>query len=246
MNEFLEDFPEVSDVAFAAVERMLGRCHPKDDPKVLGDALRSHYISPSAMLESGEYLLARTGLNSRDALLINQLLGLNRFIEFEKFGNHPQLGRLPLAAQYLLNVYNGIYVEQFYLLCLSSRGRLIERVLINEGSEDAAIFNLRKMLDTAVSRSANAVVLAHNHPAGTLRPSQEDIDCTDSAINALRTLGVPMLDHIIIAEDEPVSLRENGFVPAPVWLSQAPENRLLKNWLSTEKMPKSSYRDFCR
>lgn len=232
-----------ADRTFAAIERMLGRCHPKEDPAILGRALRESFVSPSAMLDASPYVLERTGLNSRDALLVSQLRSLNRFIEFEKFGNHPQLGRLPLAAQYLLNVYNGIYVEQFYVLCLNLRGRLIDRVMINEGSEDAAIFNMRKMTESAVTRSANAVVLAHNHPGGTLRPSQADIDCTRDAIHALKALGVPMLDHIIIADAKPVSLRENGFIPAPVWMAQSPENRLLKNWLSTENMPKNSYRD---
>ncbi len=234
---------ENPDLVFDIVERMLSKCHRKDDPKVLGNALRNHFVTPASMLESSEYMLEQVGLKKSDALLINQLRGLYRFIEYEKFGNHPQLGRLALAAQYLLNVYNGIYVEQFYILCLSSRGRLIERVMINEGSEDAAIFNKRKMLSCAVSRSAKAVVLAHNHPGGTMRPSQEDIDCTYDAIHALKALGIPMLDHVIIADGEPVSLRENGFVPAQIWISQAPDSSLLKNWLSIDRMPKSSYRD---
>lgn len=236
------DIENGAERAFSVAEALLQHIHPKDDVSGLGRALREAYVSPSALFESSAFMLERTGLHPHDALLISTIRDLNRIREYDRYGNRPQLGRLPMAARYLINTFRGIYVERFYMLCLDARGRLIRRALINEGSEDAAVFNLRKLIETVIQTRPTGVIITHNHPGCTARPSQEDIDCTYDAIHALEAVGVPLLDHIIMAGDQPVSMRDLGFVPAAVWIGQQEDNKLLLNWLSTENMPKSSYK----
>ena len=65
----------------------------------------------------------------------------------------------------------------------------------------------------------------------TLRPSQADVRCTLDALNALFALGVILLDHIVVANRTPVSIRQGGFIGADLWIQQAPENRLNRLWL---------------
>ena len=82
-----------------------------------------------------------------------------------------------------------------------------------------------------------AIVISHNHPGNTLRPSQEDIDCTHELLHALDAVGIPLLDHIIIAGRSAVSMRENGFVPTALWMKQKPQSALLRDWLLAPKAP---------
>ena len=87
------------------------------------------------------------------------------------------------------------------------------------------------MLAELVRVNPCAVILSHNHPGRTLRPSQADVDCTMEALRALTAVGVPLLDHVIIAGDRAVSLRANGYIPAGLWLAQNPQHRQLRLWL---------------
>ena len=91
---------------------------------------------------------------------------------------------------------------------------------------------LGHMLQSVVTANASAVVLSHNHPGGTLRPSQADVKCTLDALASLFPLQISLLDHIIIADGNAVSIRDNGFISSDLWLRQDPKSKLLRDWLS--------------
>lgn len=225
---------------FRDIEGMLNHRHIHQDSKPFADTLQSRFATAEALFSASAYTLERLGLHPHDALLVSQIPALARYVAHTRYGNHPQVGRLPLAAAYLRTNFIGLQVEEFYLLCIDARGRLMENVFLNRGIEDRALFDLHQVLANVMRVSPNAVVISHNHPGGTLRPSQDDIQCTYDLIEALSTVGIPLLDHVIIAGGEAVSMRENGFIPASVWIDQKSENKLLINWLSDKDMPKSS------
>ena len=104
-------------------------------------------------------------------------------------------------------------------------------IIWNGGSASATLFDLKTLLSAVIQHNAKAVALCHNHPRGTPRPSEEDVRCTLDALKALRALDVPMLDHIIVAYDQAVSLRETGAVSPDLWVMQAPKNRVVRDWL---------------
>ena len=87
------------------------------------------------------------------------------------------------------------------------------------------------MLGEVVRTNAHAIVISHNHPNNTLLPSRDDVGCTLSLIIALQPLGVPLLDHVVIADQQAVSIRDLGYVKKNVWLAQAPDDPLLAGWL---------------
>lgn len=220
-----------NDRAFCAVEALLERLHPREDVHALVQSLREQFVSADALFHAGAHMLERAGLKPSDALLLSRLPELSRCMQRAQFDRKPRLDRLELAAQYLAANFYGLQVERFYMLCLDARGRLKERVLLQEGTSDSALFSLKAMLAELVRVNPCAVILSHNHPGRTMRPSQADIDCTLEALRALTVVGVPLLDHVIIAGERAVSLRANGFIPAGQWLAQHPQHRLLRQWL---------------
>lgn len=220
-----------SDRTFRALEGLLGHMHPKQDAHAAVEVLQNAFVSAGAMLAAPAHMLERNGLHPHDALLLSKLPELNRRIALETFGKRPKLDRFPLASAYLTANYHGAKVERFYMLCLDARGRLMERVFLQEGTLDGALFSLKHVLAEVMRVHPAAVVISHNHPGGTLRPSQEDINCTLQLLRALTAVGIPLLDHVIIAGRTAVSMRENGYVPSALWLMQNPDSRLLRGWL---------------
>ena len=231
-----------SAAAFASVEAMLRHARPKADNDAIMSALRSRFVSASAMYSASAHVLEECGLHRHDALLLSRIPELVRISRRSEFAKRPFLGRLPYASEYLIANSYGLKVERFYMLCLDARGKMKECVFLQEGTASGAMFGLKEMLAEVMRVSPVAVVLSHNHPGCTLRPSQEDIDCTITAIRALTAVGIPLLDHVIIAGSDAVSLRENGFIPASLWLNQLPGHALLENWLRSDEPSGASRR----
>ena len=72
--------------------------------------------------------------------------------------------------------------------------------------------DIRKLVENALLTSASAVILAHNHPSGVALPSPEDYATTDRAKQALATVGIPLTDHIIVADQDFVSFADSGYL----------------------------------
>ena len=217
--------------AFLAVEAMLAHLRPKGDAAALMRELRWRFGSADALFRANARTLEEIGLHAGEALLLGLLPELSRLTREVREEKQPVLARLCDASAYVASCFHGLRVERFYLFCLDARGRLKKQVALQEGIADRALFDLRRVLSEATLARADAVILAHNHPALTLRPSQNDLDCTRAAIDALRTVGIPLLDHVIAAGDRVVSIRQYGFVAAGLWLAQNPDHRLLRGWL---------------
>lgn len=217
--------------ATTALNGMVGFLEARNDPdQLMGDLLR-RFGSPGATVEAGKHQLASAGLSEQNALILSMIPDIIRHMERQKFGAHPQVATLVEAEAYMAMRYIGMNIERFYMLALDSSGRLIECVHIQSGSEESAPFYLKHVLSEAVRTGAAALVISHNHPNVTPRPSQADIECTGALMDALYAIGAPLLDHVIMVGKRAMSVRGFGFVPERAWLSQAPESPLLKNWL---------------
>lgn len=221
--------------AVDVAEAMLNHMHRRQDHSAILETMRKNFPSEHSMYRANRQLWERIGLRKNDALLFSLMKDIVRYSRINAYGEHPPLGSLKIASPYLAAHFTDLSVEHFYMFCLNQHGRLKERILLDEGIADTALFDLRKLLlETVRLRPLGGIIIAHNHPAGTLRPSQEDIDCTLEAINALALLEAPLLDHVIVAHGKVVSLRQNGFVPEEQWLNQNPRHRILRGWLSPE------------
>lgn len=219
---------------FNGIEAALALLHTRETPEARLECVRECFPSPAFFMEASEYVKQKAGMSRMDALYFSMIPQLARYVAEEHFGDRPVLNRLSLMAEYLVRLYQGIHRERFYAVMLDGIGRKISTVLISKGNANSALFDLKLLLSSVVREEARAVVLCHNHPRGTLRPSEEDARCTLRALKALKVLGVPLLDHIIIAYDRAVSIRDTGVIPAGLWPMQAPKSKLLRDWIDVD------------
>jgi DNA repair protein RadC len=98
--------------------------------------------------------------------------------------------------------------EQFRVLLLNTKNRVIEQRSVSEGSLSASIVHPREVFVWAVKRSAAGVIFVHNHPSGDPEPSGEDVETTSRLVKAGELLGVKVLDHVIIGDGRLLSLKE--------------------------------------
>lgn len=100
--------------------------------------------------------------------------------------------------------------EHFLVLLLDTRGQLIRTAEISVGSLDSSIVHPREVFKEAISASAASVIFVHNHPSGDSEPSEDDIKLTKRLADAGEIMGIDVLDHIIISEKKPISLKRQG------------------------------------
>jgi len=100
--------------------------------------------------------------------------------------------------------------ESCFILLLNNSNNTIGYAKISQGGITGTVVDIRLIAKYAVESLATGVILAHNHPSGTLLPSQADINITDKTKKALETLDIKLLDHLILTNDDYYSLSDNG------------------------------------
>lgn len=100
--------------------------------------------------------------------------------------------------------------EIFFAILLDSQGFVINHQIISVGTLTEAIVHPREVFYPAIRHKAVSIVLAHNHPSGDCKPSEDDIDTTKSLIAAGKLIGIPLKDHVILSESNYCSLRQRG------------------------------------
>ena len=124
--------------------------------------------------------------------------------------DRPRLTSPRQLATYLLPQYGAALVEQFGLVMLDTKQRLIRIRIISIGSLDSTIVHPREVFREAAAASAAAIVLFHNHPSGDPTPSPEDLALTTRMVNAGDIMGIDVVDHLILADQRYFSLMEAG------------------------------------
>ena len=113
---------------------------------------------------------------------------------------------LDACGKYLLPYFSGLQNETVYLLCLDAKSKLLCCRKVGEGSVNSANIPVRRIVEIALDANASSVVLAHNHPGGLAVPSVEDIQTTRRIAQALLMVDVILADHIVVADEEFVSM----------------------------------------
>lgn len=116
------------------------------------------------------------------------------------------------AARLIAEITNGLTDERFYSICLDNRNRVVAIHLCSIGDHASTLVHPRSVFRTAVYSSAVAIVVAHNHPSGDPEPSPEDIAVTRRLHEAGKVLGIPVLDHVIVARGVHTSMRQKGYL----------------------------------
>jgi DNA repair protein RadC len=116
------------------------------------------------------------------------------------------------AIKYVKNMLKGKKKEHFLIMSLDSRNHPIKTSTISIGSLDSSIVHPREVFKEALSCSAASVIFMHNHPSGDTEPSEEDIQITRRLIEAGNILGIAVLDHVIVCDNNYLSMKAKNLM----------------------------------
>lgn len=114
------------------------------------------------------------------------------------------------VADYLLPQYGNRPVEQFGVVLLDTKQRVLRTAILSIGTLDASVVHPREVFREAALAGAAAIILFHNHPSGDPRPSEDDVQLTARFVAAGVLMGIHVLDHVILADIRYFSFREEG------------------------------------
>lgn len=103
--------------------------------------------------------------------------------------------------------------ESFYILLLNNSNQTIGFAKISQGGITGTVVDVRIVAKYCVDSLATSCILAHNHPSGTLKPSEQDIEITRKIVKALKLFDVRVLDHIILTKNSYYSFADEGRLP---------------------------------
>ena len=121
---------------------------------------------------------------------------------------HLQISNPEAVAEVIRPVYQGLKHEECWVLFLNRANRIIKKEMLFKGGADSTVFDVKTIVRKALVYSASAVIISHNHPSGSAKPSTADVKQTEVLHKALKYMEINLLDHIIIAEDSFYSLTE--------------------------------------
>lgn len=196
------------------LELLLFYAIPMKDTNELAHKLLKEFGSLSNLFEADvKDIMRRGGISENTAILVSLIPSLTRRYLNRKWGDKPQLSSSIKAGEYVLSLFAGRTYEAFFCICLDSQNRVNFSALVNEGTINEAPVYPRLIVETALRHQANSVILAHNHPGGTLQPSTADINITKNICSALGAISIKVVDHIIVAGTKYFSLAEKGLMP---------------------------------
>jgi DNA repair protein RadC len=129
--------------------------------------------------------------------------------------SEPYIVRQPAdAAHYLLNQvyipFEQFKQEQLFVLLLDNRNLITHDVMVYKGTVNSIYVRAAELFMEAVKVNAPSIILSHCHPSGAIVPSPEDVRLTESAYEAGQLLDIKVLDHILVGNNQWLSLKERG------------------------------------
>ena len=102
--------------------------------------------------------------------------------------------------------------EEFWIVLLNRANKVIDTKLVSRGGVSSTVVDSKVIFNFALESLASAIILAHNHPSGNLKPSNSDIRLTKKIVAAGKIMEVPVLDHIIVGDNEYFSFADEGMI----------------------------------
>ena len=194
------------------LELLLFYAIPRKDTNELAHVLIDTFGSLNGVFDAHyEALLQVEGIGPSAAALIKLVPQLTRTY-YSGTKRERVLDTSEKAGEYFLPYFIGHQEEVVFLACLDAGGKVIAHRLLHRGSVNAVETNIRKLANIALQCNAVGVILAHNHPGSVPLPSNEDIVTTQKIREALLPMGILLMDHIIVAGQEYLSMGRSGVI----------------------------------
>ena len=114
---------------------------------------------------------------------------------------HLQISNPEAVAKVFRPVYQGLKHEECWVLFLNRANRIIKKEMLFKGGTDSTVFDVKTIVRKALVYSASAVIISHNHPSGSAKPSTADVKQTEALHKALKYMEINLLDHVIITDE---------------------------------------------
>lgn len=194
------------------LELMLYYAIPRKDTNPISHRLLSKFGSISAVLDASVENLKQEGLSENSAIYLSLIPQICRVYMDDKFRNYDKIVTDDNIADKIKYKFIGRNYEAVVLMLLDSKNKEVFCGVISKGSIASNEIYIRKIVELAIIYNARAAVIAHNHPSGIALPSGEDMVATKRTFESLKLINVYLMDHIIVADDDCISLRQSGFM----------------------------------
>ena len=207
LSEGLDHFTDIQ-----VLELILFYCIPQKDTNPIAHALLNHFGSLSQVLEASPAELQKVkGIGENTATFLHLITQVGRYYLVDRVQRLEILPTIEACGNYLVPRFFGRKVETVFLLCLDAKCKVLCCKEVGEGSVNSAGISIRRIVETALGANATSGVLAHNQPSGLALPSAEDIQTTRRVAAALNTVDILLADHIVVADDDFVSMVQSGY-----------------------------------
>jgi DNA repair protein RadC len=197
------------------IELILSYAIPRRDTKPLARMLLGRFGSISGVLNASiKQFTDVPGIGTRTALLFVLMKDVLALALQEKFSQHSLISHRQDVYEYLRFHFGAKGNEYVAAMYLDTGNRVLATEILAEGTTNQCLVYPRKVIERALHHKATSLVLAHNHPGGSIHPSENDWKLTKRLIQIGKLLEMPLLDHVIISRDAVISLKEH-----PLWPS---------------------------
>lgn len=193
------------------LEVLLYYAIPRRDTNELAHRLLKQFGSLRGVLSAPvQELACVSGVGQQAALLMGMVQMLcRRAAQREK---EQILNSVDACGAYFTELLGSSRREMLWQVCLDGKGKVLSSRCLAEGDVSMAAVSVRQVVEYALRAGAVGVVLAHNHPSGVALPSQADVQATVQVRDALKRLDIQLIDHIIVADGDFVSMASSGLL----------------------------------
>ncbi len=184
---------------------------PRKNTNVIAHELLDKFGTVDAVFDAPMNMLKEVeGIGESAAVFIKMISGLARIYMERKFKNIEKVPNMSDINDKITFKFIGRTEELVVIVLLDAKGKVLYEGVVNKGTVNAVDIYARKIIELIVLYNASSVIIAHNHPSGFAVPSVEDIESTSKLNKVLKSMHVELLDHIIVADGDYVSLRDCG------------------------------------
>ncbi len=154
------------------------------------------------------YAIPRNGISENAAALLKLLPEMSRLYNESRLAKDSIID-LDTLGEIVKKKFIGRTAEVVVLILGDAKGKMVYFDVVSKGSVNSSDFPVRRIVELAIRHNARIAVIAHNHPSGNALPSRSDLNTTKLIADTLRGVGVSLLDHYIVADNDYISLRES-------------------------------------
>ena len=205
LREGLDGFTDIQ-----VLELLLFYAVPRRDTNPIAHALLERFGSLAKVLDAPVVKLTQVdGISENGATFLKLVREIERRYALSQ-GEEIILNTIDDCCEYLSRFFKGKKNETVFLLSLDAKLKMLSCREVGEGSVNYASVPIRRCVEMALEDGATSVILAHNHPSGLAVPSNDDIATTRRLAMALSAVEIQLVDHIVVADDDYVSMVQSG------------------------------------